>query len=96
MTKNTGSFLLGLGIGLAIGILFAPDKGKNTREKLIFQLQNAFERLKEYINKLKSEEEQLANEGKHLARELVRETKEKAEGLLMDIEELMEKVKNQQ
>lgn len=95
MTKNTGSFLLGLGIGLAIGILFAPDKGKNTREKLIFQLQNAFEKLKEYINKLKNEEEVLANEGKHLAREVVRETKEKAEGLLMDIEELMEKVKNQ-
>ncbi|MCS7075558.1 MAG: YtxH domain-containing protein [Bacteroidia bacterium] len=95
MTKNTGSFLLGLGIGLAIGILFAPDKGKNTREKLVFQLQNAFEKLKEYVNKLKNEEELLANEGKHLAREVVRETKEKAEGLLMDIEELMEKVKNQ-
>jgi gas vesicle protein len=95
MTKNTGSFLVGLGIGLAIGILFAPDKGKNTREKLIFQLQNAFEKLKDYVNKLKNEEESLANEGKHLAREVVKETKEKAEGLLMDIEELMEKVKNQ-
>lgn len=95
MSKNTTAFLAGLGIGVAIGILFAPDKGKNTREKLMYQLQNNFERLKEYIGKLRKQEESLANEGKTLAREVVKETKEKAESLLMDIEELMEKVKNQ-
>lgn len=45
------SFLGGLATGLAIGILYAPDSGKNTREKLKIKLDDYWVELKEILKK---------------------------------------------
>jgi len=59
--KSTGSFIIGLlsgaAIGAAIGLLYAPENGKATRDKLSEKanglkedLDERFEELKDYVN----------------------------------------------
>lgn len=61
MANSTGNFIVGLlsgaAIGAAIGILFAPDKGEATRERLTKgaevlkeDLDDRFDDLKDYVN----------------------------------------------
>ena len=53
---KTANVLLGLAagtaIGVGLGILFAPDKGKNTREKIKDSVSEKAEKLKEQLEKL--------------------------------------------
>lgn len=50
--SDSGKFLVGLltgiGIGTAIGVLIAPDKGSNTYKKLEGAVKDATKDLKEY------------------------------------------------
>jgi gas vesicle protein len=73
MANSTGNFILGLlsgaAIGTAIGILYAPDKGEVTRDKLSKRaedlkedLDDRFDDLKDYVNETMSEmKEKLAD-----------------------------------
>ena len=45
-------FAAGTAIGVGLGILFAPDKGKNTREKIKDSVSDKAEKLKEQLEKL--------------------------------------------
>lgn len=53
---KTANVLLGLAagtaIGVGLGILFAPDKGKNTREKIKDTVSDKAEKLKEQLDRL--------------------------------------------
>jgi len=46
MSKNFGKLLAGVGIGVGLGLLFAPETGKETREKLKKKLNKMCEDLK--------------------------------------------------
>lgn len=46
MSKNLGKLLAGVGIGVGLGLLFAPEKGKETRAKLKKKLNEMYENLK--------------------------------------------------
>ena len=46
MSKKIGKLLAGIGIGVGLGILFAPEKGKDTREKLKKKLNEMYDKLK--------------------------------------------------
>lgn len=50
-----GAFIVGGLIGAALGILFAPAKGKETREKLIDWAEENKEIAKEKLEKLEEE-----------------------------------------
>ena len=50
--KGFGKFAAGLGIGAALGVLFAPKSGKETRE----DLKNAFDELLEKAKGIKAED----------------------------------------
>ena len=55
MTNKTSSalaFLVGASVGALLGILFAPDKGSNTREKLSYLLDKYRTELNEIVNNL--------------------------------------------
>lgn len=48
--KILASLLVGLAAGVVVGILFAPDKGNETREKLTESIKDAGECMKDWLN----------------------------------------------
>ncbi len=76
MSDNTGSkvsyFLVGLGIGALIGILFAPKSGQETREYLTGKAEEG----REYAQKKARELRERAEELMERSREMVGRQKE--------------------
>ena len=62
--KSFFSLLLGLATGAAIGVLYAPDKGKNTREKVKRAAAGNLDDLQEEAENLEAEVEDKAEEAK--------------------------------
>ena len=94
ITRTLVSLTTGIVVGTAIGMLYAPDKGVHTRNKLTFQLDRYRLRLKELIALLADEKNLHYNDAKSEGQKVVNDTKEKAERLLTDVEELMSQIKN--
>lgn len=69
-----GTVILGLAVGVAIGILIAPDKGTETRKRLFNGAQDLADDLKE---KLKEGTDKF-NDLKEMAEERISELKERA------------------
>jgi gas vesicle protein len=98
MSRKSGNslmaFLLGAATGAILGILYAPDKGVNTRQKLSFQLEKYRGMLQSLVNDLiDGKETPLTSEAKSQGQKVVDEAKLKAEKLLEDVDELLDQIK---
>lgn len=97
MSKKSGSllaFLSGAAIGAVIGILYAPDKGTNTREKLSYKLDKYKVLLEQFLDDLvQGKETPLTTEAKSQGAKVVSEAKNKAERLLEDVDELLTQIR---
>ena len=76
MSKNFGKLLAGIGIGVGLGLLFAPETGKETREKLKKKLNKMCEDLKNVD--VKEVKENIMNQIEEIKLELEDLDKEKA------------------
>ena len=97
MARSGGSFfafLFGIVAGAIVGILFAPDKGTNTRDRLSFQIDKYKKRLEELANELVDGTESEENSEKKKGKKVVNETKGKAEKLLEDVNGLISQIKS--
>lgn len=100
MSRTTGTFLAvlagiltGAAIGASFGVLYAPDKGKNTRDKLTYQLDKYRDRLKELIDELVEGRDEHTNVAKYEGQRVINDAREKAERLLGDVEQLMGQIR---
>jgi gas vesicle protein len=98
MSKNGGNtlmaFLAGAAVGAILGILYAPDKGSNTREKLSFQLDKYKKLLEDYLSQVvEGREAPQATEAKAQGQKVVNEAQDKAQRLLDDVDELLEQIR---
>jgi gas vesicle protein len=71
MAENAGSkvsyFLVGLGIGALIGVLFAPKSGEETREYLTQKADEGKEYAQKKARELRERAEDLVDRGKQVA-----------------------------
>lgn len=97
MSKKSGAlmaFLSGAALGAILGILYAPDKGTNTREKLSFKLDKYKGMLEQFLNDLvEGKDSPLTSEAKSQGAKVVSEAKNKAERLLEDVDELLTQIR---
>ncbi len=87
------SFLTGLGIGLLTGVLYAPDKGENTRRRLTYQLDKYKKILEDYIKDISKDKNKETNPLQSESKKATEETIRQAEDLIKQVEDLTSKVK---
>jgi gas vesicle protein len=97
MNKQTGNtlmaFLVGAATGALLGILYAPDKGSNTRDKLSFQLDKYKKKLESLLDEMISGKEDTMSVARSEGQKVVSEARNKAERLLEDVDDLIAQIK---
>lgn len=103
MASNTGQTLLalltGAAIGAGIGILYAPEKGSETREKLSKEAKKAQKKLKKQIKETSSTLSEKALEARYSFEQKLNDTLSsasyKADDILLAMEDKLEALRKQ-
>ncbi len=94
--SKTGNFIAGLLTGAMAGtvlaLLYAPDTGKNTRDRLSYRLSTYRDELNDLISELRKEKQKLISEAKEKGEAVVSEAKEKADHLIKEAEDLLHSI----
>jgi len=78
-------------VGSAIALLYAPDKGSNTRDVLSYRLSSYLDDLTHLIDQL-SEEKASISEAKRKGDLVVEDARNRAEDLIREAEDLLDSI----
>ncbi len=94
--SKTGNFIAGLVTGAMAGtvlaLLYAPDTGKNTRDRLSYRLSSYRDELNDLIDQLSQEKQKLISEAKEKGEAVVSDAKQKADHLIREAEGLLHSI----
>ena len=93
-SSNLLAFVIGATTGAILGILYAPDKGTNTRDKLSYQLGKYKKQLEELLEDLINGKHEISSQAKEKGKKVVSEARHKAEQLLNDVDDLIGQIKS--
>ncbi|WP_375444453.1 YtxH domain-containing protein [uncultured Fibrella sp.] len=93
--RDLAFFLTGIATGTIVGLLYAPEKGEITRDRLSYRLSKYREQLEQVLNELMNSSELPENFQKSEGQRVVNDAREKAERLLEDVDRLMAQIKQQ-
>lgn len=93
-SSNLLAFVLGAATGAILGILYAPDKGSNTRDKLSYQLDKYKKQLEDLLEDLVNGKMEVSSMAKEESKKVVSEARKKAEQLLTDVDDLIGQIKS--
>ena len=93
-SSNLLAFAIGAATGAILGILYAPDKGSNTRDKLSYQLDKYKKQLEELLEDLINGKMEISSEAKEEGEKVVSDARIKAEKLLTDVDDLIDQIKS--
>jgi gas vesicle protein len=94
--SNLFAFLAGAAAGAIVGILYAPDTGENTRDKLTYRLGKYKEMLEDLLDDISDREDLGLSTARSDGEKVVNSAKEKAEQLLTDVDALLGQIKNKE
>ncbi|MDX5346379.1 MAG: YtxH domain-containing protein [Hymenobacteraceae bacterium] len=95
MSKTTNTllaFVSGAAVGAVAGILFAPDKGRETRDKLSYKLEKYRDMLADLTEQLVAGRDMAPSAAKTEGQKVIQEAKSKAEKLLGDVDSLINQI----
>ena len=91
--NSLATFVLGIVTGITVGIMYAPDRGSSTRDKVTFLLDKYKNKLRELIDALVEGKDIHSSEAKSEGQKVVTDARIKAEQLLQDVDELIGQIK---
>ncbi|SMO91943.1 YtxH domain-containing protein [Fodinibius sediminis] len=84
----TLGLLSGALVGSVVALLYAPDKGTNTRDVISYRLSTYIEELSQLIDKLSNEKESIS-EAKRKGDLVVEDARKRAKDLIHEAEDLL-------
>ncbi|WP_128547707.1 YtxH domain-containing protein [Larkinella soli] len=94
-TTTLIAFLTGCATGATLGLLYAPEKGAVTRDRLMYRLSKYREQLRQLIDDILDSADLPDSFAKAEGQRVVNDAREKAERLLEDVDRLMAQIKQQ-